>query len=79
MYWEDAEIWFSASTQLDNSITVGYRMELETRNRDASGEQGNNTLVNSSTDRNHFRDDHRITFTGGLVSSNWVIRLVRRT
>jgi len=66
MYWEDAEIWFSASTQLDNGITVGYRMELETRNRDASGEQGNNTLVNSSTDRNHFRDDHRITFTGGF-------------
>lgn len=66
MYWEDAEIWFSASTQLDNGITVGYRMELETRNRDASGEQAGNTLVNSSTDRNHFRDDHRITFTGGF-------------
>jgi hypothetical protein len=66
MYWEDAEIWFSASTQLDNGITVGYRMELETRNRDASGIDGNNVINNSSTDRNHFRDDHRITFTGGF-------------
>ena len=66
MYWEDAEIWFSASTQLDNGITVGYRMELETRNRDTSGIDGNGAIANSGTDRNHFRDDHRITFTGGF-------------
>ncbi|MEZ5647669.1 MAG: porin [Alphaproteobacteria bacterium] len=65
MYWEDAEIWFSASTQLDNGITVGYRVEMETRNRDFSGsDQG--TISNSSTNRDLFRDDHRITFTGGF-------------
>ncbi|MEZ5648118.1 MAG: hypothetical protein R3E60_04100 [Alphaproteobacteria bacterium] len=29
MYWEDAEIWFSASTQLDNGVTVSYRVEME--------------------------------------------------
>ncbi|MEZ5648558.1 MAG: hypothetical protein R3E60_06430 [Alphaproteobacteria bacterium] len=37
MYWEDAEIWFSASTQLDNGVTVGYRVEMETRNADSGG------------------------------------------
>jgi len=36
-YWEDVEIWFQASTQLDNGITVSYRMEMETRNQDSSG------------------------------------------
>lgn len=66
MYWEDAEIWFSASTQLDNGVTVSYRMEMETKNADASGLQGDNTIRNSSTVRTHFRDQHQIAFTGGF-------------
>ncbi|MEZ5648835.1 MAG: porin, partial [Alphaproteobacteria bacterium] len=65
MYWEDAEIWFSASTQLDNGVTVSYRVEMETRNRDFSG-MNQSGIGNSSTNRDLFRDDHRITFTGGF-------------
>lgn len=65
MYWEDAEIWFSASTQLDNGVTVSYRMEMETRNADVSNpiDVG---IVNSTTSRTHFRDQHQIAFTGSF-------------
>ncbi|MEZ5648782.1 MAG: porin [Alphaproteobacteria bacterium] len=68
MYWEDAEIWFSASTQLDNGVTVSYRVEMETRNADVSGSdvEGLNYLVNSTTNRTLFRDQHQIAFTGGF-------------
>lgn len=70
-YWEDAEIWFQASTQLDNGITVSYRMEMETRNVDSSGiayedERQVRLAGNSTTDRTHFRDQHQIAFTGGF-------------
>lgn len=68
MYWEDAEIWFSASTQLDNGVTVSYRMELETHNDDTSGglQPDFTTFKNSSTSRTHYRDQHQIAFTGGF-------------
>ncbi|MEZ5648738.1 MAG: porin [Alphaproteobacteria bacterium] len=70
MYWEDAEIWFSASTQLDNGVTVSYRVEMETRNADSSGlslgDDGEGSFSNSTTNRNLFRDDHRIAFTGSF-------------
>ncbi len=68
MYWEDAEIWFSASTQLDNGVTVSYRLELETHNDDTSGglQPDFTTFKNSSTSRTHYRDQHQIAFTGGF-------------
>ncbi len=66
MYWEDAEIWFSAATQLDNGITVSYRLEVETRNADASGLTSGGGVINSTTNRTHFRDQHQIAFSGGF-------------
>ncbi|MEZ5648559.1 MAG: porin [Alphaproteobacteria bacterium] len=68
MYWEDAEIWFSAATQLDNGVTISYRLEMETRNGDQSGLPDNGDLepTLSTTNRNLFRDQHRIAFAGGF-------------